>query len=171
MAVSTASGGLFDRFCRHGLDPASLPASPGTYALVMSIETAVEIEIGALGRRALAAGTYVYCGSALGPGGLHARVGRHLRTEKARRWHVDYLLAAATVVGVWVCESSERLECVLAAALAARDGSTRPIPGFGASDCGCPGHLVRVPEYRLTRGLAAATLNVNRLQAGSGCAH
>jgi len=38
-------------------------------------------------------GWYVYVGSALGPGGLAAKVGRHLGGRKMCRWHTAYLRA------------------------------------------------------------------------------
>lgn len=58
-------------------------------------------------------------GSALG--GLEARIRRHLRAQKAVRWHIDYLLARpeARIVGVYILETMERPECRVAEALAA----------------------------------------------------
>jgi len=67
-----------------------LPSLPGTYALVLRFSKRLEIIVGKLGVLSVQAGYYVYVGSALGPGGLAARVGRHCRREKALRWHVDY---------------------------------------------------------------------------------
>jgi hemerythrin-like domain-containing protein/Uri superfamily endonuclease len=116
---------------------------PGTYGLVLSLREPATVTVGRLGRFDFPAGTYVYCGSALG--GLRARVARHLRTDKPLRWHVDYLRPFAEVVDVWVRESPERLECALAATLAARPGAALPVPGFGSSDCRCRSHLVHFP--------------------------
>ena len=53
----------------------------------------LEIVVGRLGVIQAERGYYVYVGSALGSGGLAARVGRHCRREKRLRWHVDYLRA------------------------------------------------------------------------------
>jgi Uri superfamily endonuclease len=39
----------------------------------------------------LPAGRYLYCGSAKGPGGLKARLSRHMRRGKSVRWHIDRL--------------------------------------------------------------------------------
>ena len=47
--------------------------------------------MGALGRIELQAGTWLYVGSARGPGGLAARVGRHWRDGVPKHWHMDYL--------------------------------------------------------------------------------
>jgi len=55
---------------------------PGTYALVLRLARATTIHVGALGAVDFAPGWYVYVGSALGPGGLAARVNRHLSRSK-----------------------------------------------------------------------------------------
>ena len=130
-----------------GIAPDLAPAAPGTYAVVLRLAEPTEVAVGSRGVHRLPTGDYAYCGSALGPGGLRARVNRHLRADKRRRWHVDYLRAVAAVVDVWVVESSDRLECELAAALASRSGACRPIARFGSSDCRCAGHLVRIAEF------------------------
>ena len=54
---------------------------PGTYALILRASTAQTIQIGRLGDLVMQPGYYIYVGSAFGPGGLAARVGRHLRQE------------------------------------------------------------------------------------------
>jgi Uri superfamily endonuclease len=58
----------------------------------------------------------VYVGSALGPGGLAARIGRHRRQNKLGRWHVDYLRAVTQVEEVWYATLPERQECFWEAA-------------------------------------------------------
>ena len=68
-----------------------LPSLPGAYVLVLRFSKRLEISVGRLGVLSAQAGYYVYVGSALGPGGLAARVGRHCRREKTLRWHVDCL--------------------------------------------------------------------------------
>ena len=138
--------GVLGRFRSIGIAPDLAPAAPGTYAIVLRLAEPTEFAVGSRGVQSLLAGHYAYCGSALGPGGLRARVNRHLRADKRRRWHVDFLRAVAAVVDIWITESSDRLECELAAALASRSGASRPIARFGSSDCGCAGHLVRIAE-------------------------
>jgi Uri superfamily endonuclease len=130
---------------------AALPARPGTYAVVFRCRGTRTIAVGRLGRLALRAGWYVYVGSAFGPGGLAARVGRHLRSEKTVRWHVDYLGVAAPPVAVWTSLDPARHEHNWAARLLSFSGASAPLPGFGASDCRCPAHLVyfrRRPDPR-----------------------
>jgi Uri superfamily endonuclease len=135
-----------------------LPPTPGTYALVLELAAANTLVIGRLGEFRLAAGTYVYVGSALGPGGLRARVGRHLRREKKPHWHIDALTAAALMVEVWAVESKNRLECHWAAALRALPGTRIPVAGFGASDCACTTHQLNVADPLAARNRAAATM-------------
>ena len=61
-----------------------LPASPGAYAIVLNLPYQVSLRVGRLGEAVFPAGSYIYCGSALGPGGLRSRLGRHLRHPAGR---------------------------------------------------------------------------------------
>lgn len=122
-----------------------IPAG-GLYALVCVLPQAVVLNVGRLGEVAFPAEWYVYVGSARGPGGLAARVGRHLRPAKRVHWHVDRLLAWAEVREVWARTGKAPSECAWAAALAQAPRARRWPPGFGASDCRCAGHLVAFPE-------------------------
>jgi endonuclease-3 len=112
----------------------------GTYTLVFALPETVEVEIGALGTHRLTAGAYAYTGSALGSGGF-GRVDRHRRVaagdHDVRHWHVDYLAGhpAADLVDV-VTSAGADAECAVARGL-----PEGPVPGFGASDCGCRSHL------------------------------
>jgi len=123
------------------------PRRPGVYALLVRAEEDAAMAVGALGILALKTGYYVYLGSARGPGGLAARVGRHLSARKGVRWHIDYILAAphVRVIAVVYAETREP-ECVLTKPLEAR-GFTHPRPGLGASDCtwGCISHFLACP--------------------------
>jgi len=125
------------------LEPESLPATPGAYLLVISLEVPRVLEVGALGRLSFPAGHYAYCGNAYGPGGLRARIARHLRLGARKHWHVDHLRAAGRVVAVRVV--ADLVECVLVERLRALPGTSVPVPGFGSSDCRrCPAHLLRL---------------------------
>ena len=117
---------------------------PGTYALVLRASMAQTIQIGRLGELAMQSGYYIYVGSAFGPGGLAARVGRHLRSEKKLRWHIDYLRAACEVAEVWWTCDPVRRECEWASKLRELPGAVVPMAGFGSSDCECKSHLVWV---------------------------
>ena len=127
-----------------------LPEARGAYALVLRMERPALLRVGVLGEAPFPAGVYVYLGSARGPGGIRARLGRHLRGEGHPRWHVDYLRAVARPVAYAFTTApppDRPWECIWSQALAALPETWVPLPGFGASDCrqGCPAHLVAFP--------------------------
>lgn len=122
---------------------ALLSNAPGTYALGLSLLQPTQCTVGALGPCEFPAGLYLYIGSAWGPGGLRARVGRHVRGGSARRWHIDYLRAHCEPVALWVAVD-QRLECVWARLLWQAGLAVTEAPHFGASDCACPTHLFRL---------------------------
>ena len=123
-----------------------LPDAPGTYVLLLRLDVPTRIVAGRLGARDLPAGLFAYVGSAHGPGGLQARLARHLRRDKPRHWHIDALTAVARPVAIWTRATPERLECIWARTLAALPGVTLPVAGFGSSDCACPAHLFALPD-------------------------
>lgn len=130
----------------------AIPASPGTYLLILCLPGAINLQVGKLGEAEYKPGYYLYAGSAAGPGGLSARIGRHIKKDKPIHWHIDYLRAAANVVG-WVYtrhfSHDGRLECVWSQALLSMPLAQVPQYGFGSSDCcsGCPAHLVYLPDF------------------------
>ena len=127
------------------LAAAELSQEPGAYALVIALDAPLVLDIPRFAGCVLPPGTYVYCGSAYGPGGLRARIGRHLRSTKAARWHVDRLTAAGRIVDLQV--EPDGNECDLLARALRTPGSEVPLRGFGGSDCRrCPAHLAAVPS-------------------------
>lgn len=89
-------------------------------------------------------GRYAYCGSAYGPGGLRARIARHLKQAKTIRWHVDQLTSTGSVIHVHVEPGGN--ECTILKHLLGQPGVGVPIQGFGSSDCRtCPAHLISLP--------------------------
>jgi len=58
-------------------------AEPGTYALLLKLDKQERITVGRLGTFDFPAGYYLYVGSALGPGGLQARLARHRRDNES----------------------------------------------------------------------------------------
>ena len=125
----------------------TLPAQPGSYILWLHLSQSQDLTVGKLGHFTFPMGDYLYLGSARGPGGLRARLGRHLRGDGKIRWHVDYLRAAAQVCGFGYVFDTR--ECEWSQKLAELPGAGTPIPGFGASDCtsGCAAHLVHLPRF------------------------
>jgi Uri superfamily endonuclease len=124
----------------------ALPHGQGSYALLLHLAQSQPIEIGRLGSWSLAAGYYLYLGSACGPGGLAARLRRHLSPEKRPFWHIDYLRQAAEVVAIGYLVDPTRWEHRWAAAAAGLPMASILVPRFGASDCRCPTHLLYFPE-------------------------
>lgn len=122
-----------------------LPALPGSYALLLRLDTETVLTVGRLGSVIFPPGDYVYVGSARGPGGLRARVRRHARSDKRKHWHIDRLLAQARLVDVHAIVGDERQECHWAKTLLYLPGAAAIAPGFGASDCRCLTHLVHFP--------------------------
>jgi Uri superfamily endonuclease len=122
------------------------PSEPGSYVLVMHLAESQEITVGKLGTFDFAAGWYAYAGSALGPGGLAARLAYHRRRNKTFHWHIDHLLAHAKLVEIWWAVESKRRECMWASALRAIPGARVPVANFGASDCRCLSHLVNLRQ-------------------------
>jgi histidyl-tRNA synthetase len=119
----------------------AIPAIRGAYVLAIELSAPVAVTIGRGRATTLDRGRYLYCGSAKGPGGLKARIARHMRRGKAVRWHVDQLTECATVLGAWVFPGGD--EC----ALVRRLGLTAPLPGFGSADCRrCKSHLLAWPD-------------------------
>lgn len=122
-------------------EPDRLPAIAGAYLLAIRVGEDVPLGLPRLGNPVLASGWYFYCGSARGPGGIRARVARHMKRDKVLRWHVDRLTVAA--VERHAIAFADASECDLVARLL-RAGCTVPVPGLGSSDCRrCESHLLR----------------------------
>ncbi len=123
-------------------EDAALPAGPGAYLLILGLSATASLGIPRFAGTGLEPGTYVYAGSARGPGGIRARVGRHLRSEKAVRWHIDHLTTGRR--SIWANVHPDADECSLVARLLAGGAFETPLPGFGSSDCrSCTAHLLR----------------------------
>ena len=118
-----------------------LPNSPGSYALLLYLPRRMSIAIGRLGCRNFKRGYYLYVGSAFGPGGIKARVQRHLAKDKKQHWHIDYFRSLAKMKAVWVDSSPIRREHQWAQALLVSAVACSPIDQFGCSDCTCPSHM------------------------------
>lgn len=114
---------------------------PGTYILVLLLPETVNLQVGKLGSFDFAAGFYAYVGSAMGPGGLSARLRHHLRITNKPHWHIDYLRRAAKVEEIWYREERTILEHYWADILSQLNKVAEPVKGFGASDCHCFSHL------------------------------
>jgi Uri superfamily endonuclease len=137
-------------FSVHGFEIAGLfvrkperaPSVAGAYVLLIAITDPFEVTWPSKRGTIIEAGRYLYCGSAKGPGGIRARLSRHMRRGKSIRWHVDRLTEVGTVAGAWVFPDGD--ECALVGSL-----SHLPVPvdGFGSTDCTrCRSHLLAWPS-------------------------
>lgn len=119
-------------------------AARGAYLLLITLTRPAVLKSRPLRQRTLAPGRYLYAGSANGPGGIGARVRRHMKRGKRRHWHVDDLTAVAEDLRPLVFPDGN--ECDLVQSLVAGGTFSVAIPGFGSSDCRrCDGHLLSMP--------------------------
>ena len=120
----------------------------GIYVLIIAIDADISVDTGALGNVSFEKGLYAYVGSA--QNNLEERVKRHLRTEKTKFWHIDYLLdnPRVKVLKVFYNRAGKPKECEIANDLS-KNGF--PIRGFGSSDCACESHLIKVKDYEFLR--------------------
>lgn len=129
----------------------------GAYFLGIELEAPIRLTPAVLGGPEMEPGLYLYCGSAYGPGGLDARINRHLKRRKKLRWHVDRLTTRGRVR--FVGRVPEGRECALVSQFSALSKSSFPVPGFGSSDCKvCPSHLIKVDAEVLEPFLAQMTM-------------
>jgi Uri superfamily endonuclease len=153
--------------CRK-FSPMSVEPKPGTYALILSCTSSAHIQIGCLGTLCLQPGYYVYLGSALGPGGLRARIAHHQKPCLRPHWHIDYLRAHTQIQCIWFSYDGRRREHQWARAVRTMRGANIPLLGFGASDCECRSHLYffkRCPSgISFQRGLESLVMQHPRVE-------
>jgi Uri superfamily endonuclease len=119
----------------------AITTEPGAYLIQIEITDAIFLSIASLPKAELSAGHYVYAGSARGPGGLRARIARHLRRGKRRHWHIDHLTEEARSLFAFPVPGGS--ECKLVQSLVESGHYHQPLPGFGSSDCRhCVSHLL-----------------------------
>ena len=122
-----------------------LPSEAGAYALIVQLDRKTQLPIKRLAHPVLTAGRYLYAGSANGPGGLRARVGRHLNTDKKKHWHIDHVTGSGKVIAYAGIIGGD--ECALVDLVLSLDDVETPIVGFGSSDCRqCTAHLLSLPS-------------------------
>lgn len=117
----------------------NLPNEKGTYVLILHLRRKRRLRIGRLGVHTCVPGFYAYVGSAFGSGGLKARIGHHLNSAAAPRWHIDYLRKQARIAAVWYAVSRRKLEQEVAERLTNSPKFSVPVAGFGATDDYRPG--------------------------------
>ena len=129
----------------------ALPSDRGVYVVVYHLSG--EVDVRGRGGRLLARvgpGYVAYVGSAGGPGGLRARLGRHLLGARRLWWHVDSIsssplstpVLAYYEVGRWGREAEDTLAGRLMTL------GLRPVGKVGATDSRMP-HLFIVDDVDL----------------------
>jgi Uri superfamily endonuclease len=118
----------------------------GIYVLVIQLSKDTRLQVGALGVQFFQKGIYLYIGSA--QNNLLQRVKRHLRKDKQKFWHIDYLLAVdlAIVTKVFYKVAEKTEECFYANQISKQG---KPVVGFGGSDCYCKSHLYLVEDIKM----------------------
>lgn len=119
-----------------------LVPGPGAYLLLLELDRALTLAIPRFAGVTFAPRRYLYAGSARGPGGIAARVGRHFRPDKSLHWHIDHLTVAASGLAAFCVSGGS--ECALLRAVLACGGFHAVARGFGSSDCrSCDSHLLQ----------------------------
>lgn len=131
--------------CAAHVDPAGLEgmsAAAGAYVLMIETASPLPVRLPQKDVSVLAPSTYLYVGSANGPGGIKARLRRHFRPNKKIHWHVDQLTTcSASVEALAVIGGNE---CALGEILLASKRYQVALQGFGSSDCRtCSSHLLQ----------------------------
>ncbi|MEZ4712237.1 MAG: GIY-YIG nuclease family protein [Caldilineaceae bacterium] len=121
-------------------------SAPGSYILILQSEVNRTIQVGRLGQFRIQPGFYLYVGSALGPGGVAARVAHHRRISARPHWHIDFLRQHVMLRDLFCRHDPVRREHAWAQQLAQSNDLSMPMPGFGASDCACRSHLFYAPS-------------------------
>ena len=114
----------------------------GVYIAVFYTPKDLDIQIGRFGRFYFRRGVYFYAGS--DQRNLSTRIERHNRKKKTLHWHIDYLSSGMEMLGAITITGPRELECQLAKKLSGM--FELAVPGFGASDCRCGGHLFYVKD-------------------------
>jgi len=126
----------------------------GIYTIIVQNGSEGYTAFGRLGRTRLLRGYYLYTGSALGASStsLERRLQRHRARSKRKRWHVDFLTSRPScgVAGAVYLVSNKRLECNANESISKEFKLLPVLPGVGASDCNCGGHLLG-PELHLSK--------------------
>jgi Uri superfamily endonuclease len=127
----------------------------GSYILLIALPEQQTITIGSLKAVYFPRGYYAYVGSAMG--GLKSRLSHHLKGANRPHWHIDYLLQKASISGIILCETKNKMECTIAQALSHQFDC---VPGFGSSDCKCKSHLFSATDEEQMKSAIMKMLNL-----------
>ncbi|MCM8771540.1 MAG: DNA/RNA nuclease SfsA [Candidatus Omnitrophica bacterium] len=109
----------------------------GNYLILGKLNNDIYLKIGYLENLFFKKGYYIYVGSAMNS--LTARIKRHLKINKIKKWHIDYFIPYLNDLKSISIRSSENLECLVSNEL--EKISNGIIKNFGSTDCKCKSHL------------------------------
>jgi|TARA_B100001105_G_C22321234_1_gene412639 Uri superfamily endonuclease len=115
----------------------------GAYLLVVNLN--IEVALPDVLHSALLPGFYGYVGNAKGYGGIQKRCERHIRKNKKKHWHIDWLTNHADKISTIAFPNND--ECRILKYLLKIQNVNIALRGFGNSDCNsCDSHLVKLPK-------------------------
>lgn len=123
-------------------------ANGSTYILLIYVNNLERLMIGKLGWVNFARGYYIYIGSA--KKSIQKRLLRHLKGQKNKFWHIDYLLSSIPsikIANIWI--NREPCECSISQEIFQHGVGMVIKKGFGSSDCRCPAHLFKIDIVNL----------------------
>jgi Uri superfamily endonuclease len=113
---------------------------------ILRVKGDLILEIGKLGKIRFEKGIYLYIGSA--KAGFKRRIKRYFKKTGVKRWHIDYLLSEAELLGIILIPDDSLEEIDITERLA---GIANPYaPGFGASDSKALTHLYKLSKYSMS---------------------
>ncbi len=143
--------------CEEIFKTKDFPSLGGAYLLLIDLKKPLTLPQKKFCQKPLEPGFYLYAGSAYGPGGIKARVSRHIKKRKAKRWHIDYITTQATVTEALVIPQAN--ECAFISQLLENPQIFVPLKGMGSSDCkSCPSHFLQAPPTFSLTNFANASL-------------
>ena len=116
----------------------------GIYILLLRIKKDLNMRIGSLGIIHFSSGMYAYIGSA--QNSLEKRIERHIKRNKKKYWHIDYLTTHkhVRVERIFYKPLGKEWEDRVALMI---NKHGRPIKGFGASDSKIDSHLFFIHDF------------------------
>lgn len=114
------------------------------YQIFFELKKETEVYIPRFGNVLFKKGLYVYTGS--GGQNVIKRINRHLKRNKIKHWHIDFVLLHGRVQLIKIIRAKNRkTECQINIETQKIFGGIFPIHRFGSSDCwNCPSHLLKI---------------------------
>ena len=83
-------------------------------------------------------------------GNLEKRIQRHLKRNKKKHWHLDFITTSEPFepLEVWIFRE-KKFECELAELLSKNGNES--VSGFGSTDCSCKSHLFKLKSLERER--------------------